>query len=176
MKVNELRFNNLAEGVDASLEGRRSAAGSTITDTAESPLRANVDAWIASVRLTGVVFRMSSPNKLTAQPWARLSDADRAFLRANREEIKVRVRVGLPGLSIPSRPIAVVKTEPEPEVYAYGHRITEADVLDALRCLGDEPLDDYRASRMSKVTAYGIARQREQQLCEWGIRKPERRP
>ena len=51
-----------------------------------------------------------------------------------------------------------VPAEPEPEVYACGRRVTEADVFEALGMLGDETVADYRAGRLSKAHAYDIAR------------------
>jgi hypothetical protein len=59
--------------------------------------------------------------------------------------------------------------EPEPELFVYGHRVTEADVLEALRMLGDDALADYAAGRWSKATAYEIARDRERQRREWRL-------
>ena len=57
----------------------------------------------------------------------------------------------------------------EPELFVYGHRVTEADVLAALRMLGDDALADYAAERLSKATAYEIARDRERQRREWRL-------
>jgi hypothetical protein len=59
--------------------------------------------------------------------------------------------------------------EPEPELFVYGHRITEANVLEALRMRGDDALADYAAGRWSKATAYEIARDRERQRREWRL-------
>lgn len=145
----------------------------TIDAGPENPLEGDVDAWIEAVRRAGVVFRMSTPNKMTAQPWSLLTEGDKAFLRANRAAAKNRVRAGLPELMPLQTDVAPQHrstvqpiVEREPELYAYGRRVTESDVLEALRNLGDEALADYASGRMPKAKAYEIAHRRECQLRE----------
>ncbi len=45
-------------------------------------------------------------------------------------------------------------------------RLTEADVREAVRMLGDEALADYDAGRLSKAAAYDIARRRHEELLQ----------
>jgi uncharacterized protein YjiS (DUF1127 family) len=61
--------------------------------------------------------------------------------------------------------------EPAPllAVYAYGKQVTEADVLVALRCLGDDALHDYQTGTLSRDDAYQVARRRMRELAQRGI-------
>jgi hypothetical protein len=57
-------------------------------------------------------------------------------------------------------PASPAVTEPVPELYVRGRRVTEADVMRALSMLGDEMVEAYRNGRLSKTDAYRIARNR----------------
>ena len=72
-------------------------------------------------------------------------------------------------------------SEKEPEVYVWGPRVTEADVLDdALSDLGDETVRAFREGRLSKEQAYRIARNRLRTIAAMrasGVcRSPDRDP
>jgi hypothetical protein len=60
------------------------------------------------------------------------------------------------------------KTEPdgEPEVYAYGRRVTEHDVRECLRGLGDDALRDFETGRLAKAEAWEMARAWLRQIAE----------
>jgi hypothetical protein len=53
---------------------------------------------------------------------------------------------------------AAAEPEPEPELWARGERVTEPLVVECLKALGDSHLADYRAGRLPKADAYGMAR------------------
>lgn len=147
--------------------------------------------WLTQKRQAGVRFALAGKNKLTAQPWSALSDADRVFLREHRETIKSLVRAGLPPLPVappvqpPPQPepsgmttsvISVDEGEPSgstsdcPVLFAYGIRITESHVRQALKGFHDDALSDYLDGRTSKREAYRIAQNWVRQVIELGGR------
>jgi hypothetical protein len=46
-----------------------------------------------------------------------------------------------------------------PELYIYGVRVREADVIESLKDLGDQALADYRSGKLSRQEAYRAAAQ-----------------
>jgi hypothetical protein len=56
-----------------------------------------------------------------------------------------------------------------PELFVGGHRVTEADVIEALSMLGDEELQAYRDGRLPKAKAYRIARNRVRTIARMRI-------
>jgi hypothetical protein len=120
----------------------------------------------------GIDLRLRN-NRLWVQPAAayqQLSEADRALIREHRADLKSIVECMMLWLPRPHEHstdvVEAEPEEPEPEVYAYSHRVTSRDVDEALQALGDEAVADYRAGRIPKVKAYGIARRRLRQLRE----------
>ena len=123
-----------------------------------------------AVRLAaqGVSFKVRN-NRLWVQPekaYKKLPDEDRAFIRRHRTELKLIAEFGV--LDVPKDRAKRKHTpeESEPEVYAYGRRITERDVIDALKVLGDDALAAYKAGHMTKANAYEMARHRLRQTTE----------
>jgi hypothetical protein len=62
----------------------------------------------------------------------------------------------------PTPPSAVASAHPDapddvPELFVRGHRVTEADVIDALSGLGDEEVQAFRDGRLPAAKAYRIA-------------------
>lgn len=115
-------------------------------------------------------LRMKPPSA-----YRELSDEELLVLRHHRAEITALVASGL--VPSPSPPIVSEPTpeppsettpvpEPEPEVYVYGIRVREEDVLASLRSLGDEVLASYRSGELAKSKAYDVARRRLRQLME----------
>lgn len=121
---------------------------------------------VSRLREAGASFSVEPAGKLRVRPWRSLPAEDRQAVRANRTEIIALLEAQKREAErAPSaRPAPQVK--PTPEVYAYGQRVTEYDVMQALTALGDEVLAGYRAGRMTKREAYGIARLRLKQLKE----------
>lgn len=57
-------------------------------------------------------------------------------------------------------PACAEASDAAPELFVEGHRVTEADVIEALSMLGDERVQAYREGRLPKAEAYGLARNR----------------
>lgn len=68
--------------------------------------------------------------------------------------------VASPTLRHEQAPAAPEPLDEAPELFVRGHRVTEADVIDALAMLGDEEVQAYREGRLPKAKAYDIARDR----------------
>jgi hypothetical protein len=96
-----------------------------------------------------------------------MDDGLDAMLEAEEKRDACDTKIPPVAKAAPAPKLAAPK--PEPELFVYGHRITEADVLEALRMLGDDALADYAAGRWAKATAYEIARDRERQRREWRL-------
>ena len=100
-----------------------------------------------------------------------MDDGLDAMLEAEEKRDACDTKIPPVAKAAPAPKLAAPKPEPEsaPELFVYGHRVTEADVLEALRMLGDDAPADYAAGRLSKATAYEIARDRERQRREWRL-------
>jgi hypothetical protein len=71
-------------------------------------------------------------------------------------------RTAADGIASPTPPSAVASAHPDapndaPELFVRGHRVTEADVIDALSGLGDEEVQAFRDGRLPAAKAYRIA-------------------
>ncbi len=147
-----------------------------------NPERLDVAArWVVSLKMRNIEVQLRSNRLwiLPAKAYKQLTDEERAIKRHYLAEIKAIVRDGLPEVPItkpeptpalvPAIPTPV-RIEPTPEVYAYGHRVTEEDVRYALRCMGDEVLADYDAGRLSKFEAYQMTRRGLRQSAQFKSR------
>ena len=118
-------------------------------------ISAVAEEWAARQAARGVTLKVRN-GRLWLRPGAaykEMSDTDRAFLRRRRDELKA---IGLRGFVQPVKPEP--ETEPEPELCVHGRPVTEKDVVDTLKVLGDHALADYHAGRLSKHEAYERAR------------------
>jgi hypothetical protein len=73
-----------------------------------------------------------------------------------------RARRAADGIASPPPQSAVASTHPDapndvPALFVRGHRVTEADVIDALSGLGDEEVQAFRDGRLPAAKAYRIA-------------------
>jgi hypothetical protein len=117
---------------------------------------------LASLRERGVTVVLEA-GKLRIRPWVSLPADERRDAQKHWKEIIALLQAEAEPAPAPQPKLA---PEPVPEVYAYGHRVTEQDVTEALMSLGDEVVGDYRAGRMTKREAYDIARHRLRQYRE----------
>src|SRR4051794_38086900 len=107
----------------------------------------DVTAFLALLTAKGIRFELRKDRLYLLPTRARkeLTDAERTYLREHRQELKRFIRDG-------------PATEPEPEVYAYGRRVTEHDVRECLRGLGDDALRDFETGRLPKEQACAMTR------------------
>lgn len=154
--------------------------------------------FIAMLSERGMWFSVKGPNhdKLWLHPrslYRDLSREHRDFIRDHRADLlelacaverhRQDIEAGDPTPRVvPSpdhRPNVVRRSppvaEPEPEVFVFGHRITDLDVREAMRMMGDEMLDDYRSGRISKATAYQMTSRGIRQSIEIGRAYPVER-
>jgi len=87
-----------------------------------------------------------------------------------RSNIPSRNTRGVVASPVPPReqaPADPPASDPAPELFVRGRRVTEADVIDALSMLGDEQVHAYREGHLSKAEAYRIAQHRLRTLARW---------
>lgn len=134
----------------------------------ESSEIALAKSWVTSVRQLGMQVRLEG-NRVRLLGAARGLPAHlRATWSTHRKAIKQALRneaATTPAPHVQSKAERV--PEAAPELYAYGHRVTEADVEAAMRNEGDEVLAAYRAGRIPRWDAYERAQCRMRQLLEF---------
>jgi hypothetical protein len=149
--------------------------------------------FVADLTERGMWFSVRGPNqdKLWVHPrslYRELSREHRDFIRDHRGDLldiasavqrhREDIATGEPRpVASPDSSLSVFRTptpivEPDPEVFAYGYRIREVDVREAMRAMGDEMLDDYVSGRISKATAYQMAARGLRQSMEMKRARP----
>jgi hypothetical protein len=108
------------------------------------------------------------------QPWLKLSEDDRAFIRDNRAALKDLVSSGYTPAARTPEPEArtpdILIRAPEPLPLVGRHQLTEEDVQAVLRDEGDEVLADYVAGRLSRPDAIARAVRWHRQFQQTGGR------
>ena len=82
-----------------------------------------------------ITLSLDADGNVSIKPWSMVRPAERATLREHRRELAAILATDEPTDEAP---------EPEPELYAHGHRVTEAHVRDCLECDSDTLLESYR--------------------------------
>ncbi|HWI18869.1 MAG TPA: hypothetical protein VNT81_14050 [Vicinamibacterales bacterium] len=132
------------------------------------PADFDLDRWSRTLDARGVVYTVRKGRLRWLKNYALLDDFDRSVIRLHRDEIKRRITSKLwplppepearaaepePTQDVPHVPQSQDEEE-EPQVFVYGHRVTETDVAECFSRLDQRTQQDRERGWITKREAY----------------------
>ena len=136
------------------------------------PANFDLDRWSRSLDSRDIHYTVTNGRLRWLKNYALLHDLDRSVIREYRDEIKRRIierrwplppepeaQVSKPHATSDVPPAASAEQEePEPEVWVYGQRVTEADVDECFSRLDEKTQRDRERGWITKREAYQMTR------------------